>query len=156
MIVKDSWKARPKKVKVLYTKLLRSLRVSRVRRDTRNLDGRKEDHLLRLNTTIWPIENSTVRERWKEPQKGSEIEPETVCLQADKAPHACDVVLFVVRAGEVCCVARLSVKDTEPKRKRVWKEREVAWHRPETWWPIHEQVEAGVKPCGGPNPRLLK
>ena len=93
--------------------------VSRVRRDTRNPVGISEDHLVRLNTTMWPIEYSTVRERWKEPREGSEKEPETVCLQADKAPHECDVVLFVERAGELRCVARLSGKATEPKRERV-------------------------------------
>ncbi len=92
---------------------------SRVRRDTRNPDGISEDHLVRLNTIMWPIEYSTVRERWKEPREGSEKEPETVCLQADKAPHECDVVLFVERAGELRCVARLSDKVTEPKRERV-------------------------------------
>ena len=31
----------------------------------------------------------------------------------------CDLVLFVEQAGELRCVARLSVEDTEPKRKRV-------------------------------------
>ena len=130
--------------------------VSRVRRDTRNPVGIREDHLVRLNTTMWPIEYSTVRERWKEPREGSEKEPETVCLQADKAPHECDVVLFVERAGELRCVARLSDKVTEPKRERVLSARLVACRRPETWWPIHEQVEAAVKRCGGPNTRLLK
>ena len=47
-------------------------------------------------------------ERWKEPREGSEIEPETLCLQADKAPYECDVVLFVERSGEYMYVARLS------------------------------------------------
>ena len=88
--------------------------VSRVRRDTRNPVGKCEDHLVRLNTTMWPIEYSTVRERWKEPREGSEKEPETVCLQADRAPHACDVVLFVERAGELRYVARLSGTAAEP------------------------------------------
>ena len=27
----------------------------------------------------------TVRERWKEPREGSEIEPETICLQTEEA-----------------------------------------------------------------------
>ena len=45
----------------------------------------KVDHHLRLNTTKWPIVYSTVRERWKEPREGSEIESETICLQAEKA-----------------------------------------------------------------------
>ena len=59
--------------------------VSRVAQDTRNPVWRKEEDLLRLNTTKWPIANSTVRESWKEPREGSEIEPETLCLQADRA-----------------------------------------------------------------------
>ena len=136
--------------------IVRKEGVSGVRRDTRNPVGMSEDHLVRLNTTMWPIEYSTVRERWKEPREGSEKEPETICLQADRAPHECDVVLFVERAGELRCVARLSDKVTEPKRERVLSERKVACRRPETWWPIHEQVEAEVKLCGGPNTRLLK
>jgi len=69
----------------------------------------------------------------------------------------CDLVLFVERAGELRCAARLSYEVAEPKRKRVWNERKrVARSRPETRWPIHVQVEAVVKYCGGPNPRLLK
>ena len=130
--------------------------VSRVPPDAWNPVGSRGDHPPSLNTTWWPIVNSTVMECWKEPREGSEKEPETVCLQADKAPHECDVVLFVERAGELRCVARLSGTATEPKRERVLSAREVACRRPETWWPIHEQVEAGVKPCGGPNTRLLK
>ena len=47
-------------------------------------------------------------ERWKEPREGSEIEPETLCLQADKALYMCDIVLFVERSGEYIYVARLS------------------------------------------------
>ena len=47
-------------------------------------------------------------ERWKEPREGSEIEPETMCLQPIKAPYVCDDVLFVERANELRYVARLS------------------------------------------------
>ena len=147
---------RPKKVKVLYTKAKTKRSISRVVRDTRNLVWKSGDHPVRLNTTWWPIVMSTVRERWKEPREGSETEPETVSLQADRAPYECDVVLFVERAGELRCDARLSVKDTEPKRKRIWRGWEVSCRRPETEWPNHEQVEAMVKRCGGPNTRLLK
>ena len=50
-----------------------------------------------------------MRERRKEPREGSEIESETVCLQAEEGPYAADLVLFVERAGELRCVARLSV-----------------------------------------------
>ncbi len=44
----------------------------------------------------------------KEPREGSEIEPETMCLQPIKAPYVCDDVLFVERANELRYVARLS------------------------------------------------
>ena len=46
--------------------------VSRVPQDTRNLVGSRGAHPPRLNTPRWPIEMSTVRERWKEPREGSE------------------------------------------------------------------------------------
>ena len=62
-----------------------SWRVSRVAQDTWNPVWMWEDHLLRLNTTWWPIAYSTVRERWKGPREGSEREPETLCLQIDVA-----------------------------------------------------------------------
>jgi hypothetical protein len=45
-----------------------------------------------------------VRERRKEPREGSEIEPETVCLQTVRALldlSKCDGVLFVERTGEL-------------------------------------------------------
>ena len=58
--------------------------LERVAWDTRNPVWIWGDHPLRLNTTQWPIENSTVRERWKEPREGSEIEPETLYVQADR------------------------------------------------------------------------
>ena len=45
----------------------------------------------------------------KEPREGSEIEHETLCLQADKALYMCDVVLFVERSSELLCMARLSI-----------------------------------------------
>ena len=44
----------------------------------------------------------------------------------------CDRVLFVERSGELRQLARLSIKDTEPKRKRVLRERKVSCCRPET------------------------
>ena len=66
------------------------------------------DHPQSLNTTNQPIENSTVRERWKEPREGSEIEPETLHLQAVGAHYSRDRVLFVERANELRYVARLS------------------------------------------------
>ena len=36
-------------------------------------------------------------------------EPETLCLQADRALYMCDIVLFVERSSELRYVARLSV-----------------------------------------------
>ena len=49
-----------------------TLAVSRVPPDTWNPVGRRGDHPPSLNTTQWPIVNSTVKERWKEPREGSE------------------------------------------------------------------------------------
>ena len=51
-------------------------------------------------------------ERWKEPREGSEIDPETVCLQGVGAPRG-DGVLFVERSSELISSARLS-QVTEP------------------------------------------
>ena len=62
----------------------KDMAVSRVRADTRNPHGSRGDHPPSLNTTWWPIAYSTVMESWKEPREGSEIEPETLCLQAVK------------------------------------------------------------------------
>ena len=49
-----------------------------------------------------------MRERRKEPREGSEIEPETLCLQTAEALYMCNRVLFVERANELRCAARLS------------------------------------------------
>ena len=65
---------------------------SRVPRDTRNPVGSRVDHHPRQNTTGRPIEESTVRERRKEPRERSEIEPETVCPQAVEALYMRDGV----------------------------------------------------------------
>ena len=46
-------------------------------------------------------------ESWKEPREGSEIESETLCLQADRVPYVYDIVLFVERSGECMLQARL-------------------------------------------------
>jgi hypothetical protein len=49
-----------------------------------------------------------VRERLKAPRKGSEIDPETVCLQAVKARRkAGDGVTIEELSGELIFVARL-------------------------------------------------
>ena len=41
----------------------------------------------------------------EEPREGSEKEPETVSLQAERAPYECDLVPFVEWAGELRCDA---------------------------------------------------
>ena len=133
-----------------------NMAVSRVGADTWNPVGSRRDHPPSLNTTWWPIANSTVMERWKEPREGSEIEPETLCLQADKAPYECDVVLFVERSSECMLQARLRYSVPKPKGDRVWIARKVCSIRPETGWPNHGQAEVEVKFHGGPNPLLLK
>ena len=130
--------------------------VSRVPSDTRNPVGSRRDHPPSLNTTWWPIVKSTVMESWKEPLAGSEIESETLCLQADRAPYECDIVLFVERSSEYMLQARLRYSVPKPKRERVWKARKVCSIWPETGWPNHGQVEVEVKFHGGPNPLLLK
>ena len=89
-------------------------------------------------------------ERWKEPREGSEIDPETVCLQGVGADLFRDGVLFVERSSELIFVARLS-QVTEPQWKRAWIGRLVLRIRPETGWPNHEQAEASVTGSGGPN-----
>ena len=89
-------------------------------------------------------------ERWKEPREGSEIDPETQCLQGVGAALSCDGVLFVERSSELMLSARLS-QMMEPQWKRAWIGRQVGSIRPETGWPNHEQVEATVTRRGGPN-----
>ena len=130
--------------------------VSRVPPDTWNPVGSRGDHPPSLNTTWWPIVNSTVMERWKEPREGSEIEPETLCLQADRALYMCDIVLFVERSSECMLQARLRYSVPKPKGDRVLIARKVCSIRPETGWPTHVQAEVEVKFHGGPNPLLLK
>ena len=88
-------------------------------------------------------------ERWKEPREGSEIDPETQCLQRVGARKG-DGVLLVERSSELIFSARLS-QMMEPQWKRAWIGRQVGSIRPETGWPNHEQVEAVVTHCGGPN-----
>ena len=106
-------------MKTSYPKSESQLAVSRVPRDTGNPAGMSGDHSVRLNTTQWPIEHSTVKERWKEPRERSEREPETICLQAVEALYMCNRVLFVERSGELRWLARLSHQVTEPKRNQV-------------------------------------
>ena len=49
-----------------------------------------------------------MRERLKEPRKGSEIEPEIVRVQGVGAPSWGDGVLFVERSSELIATASLS------------------------------------------------
>ena len=51
-----------------------------------------------------------MRERWKEPREGSEIEPETVYLQAVEALYMRDGVPIEEWTGELQYLARLSGK----------------------------------------------
>ena len=48
-----------------------------------------------------------MRERLKEPRKGSEIEPEIVCVQGVGAGLSGDSVLFVERSSELFAAASL-------------------------------------------------
>ena len=48
-----------------------------------------------------------MRERLKEPREGSEIEPESVCVQGVGARIASDGVLFVERSNELIVIASL-------------------------------------------------
>ena len=48
-----------------------------------------------------------MRERLKEPRKGSEIEPEIVCLQGVGAGLSGDGVLFVERSSELLTYCKL-------------------------------------------------
>ena len=52
-----------------------------------------------------------MRERLKEPRKGSEIEPEIVCVQGVGAGLSGDCVLFVERSSELLAYASLSLFD---------------------------------------------
>ena len=49
-----------------------------------------------------------MRERLKEPRKGSEIDPEIVCVQGVGAALRGDGVLFVERSSELFVAASLS------------------------------------------------
>ena len=69
-----------------------------------------EDLLVRLNINEVPIVNSTVKERWKEPVVGSEIEPEITSLQAEYKK-----LIFCIRAcwrmsQRVICSSVVKVK----------------------------------------------
>ena len=85
---------------------------------------------------------------------GSEIVPETACLQVVGAPSGVTACFLHNEPASYSSVARLS-----DERSRSESESEqgdtVTGGRPETERAIHGQAEAGVRPRGGPNrPRL--
>ena len=85
---------------------------------------------------------------------GSEIVPETACLQVVGAPSGVTAYFLHNGPASYSSVARLS-----DERSRSESESEqgdsVTGGRPETGRAIHGQVEAGVRPRGGSNrPRL--
>ena len=132
------------------------LTVSRVPPDTWNPVGRWGDHPPSLNTPWWPIENSTVKERWKEPREGSEKNLKPYAYKHREPIKGwsgtfCRMVRRVNVTGKVkhlrCeAVARASLK----------RAHEVSCIRPETGWPTHVQAEVQVKLHGGPNRLPLK
>ena len=125
--------------------------VSGVVRDTWNLVWRLGDHPQRLNTTWWPIVKQYREGKVKRTPGGEWKRTWNPVLTSRESTIKCDLVLFVERTGELRYAARLRTEGPEPKRKRVWIGRIVAWRRPETGWPIHGQVEVEVKFHGGPN-----
>ena len=130
--------------------------VSGVRADTRNLPGRRGDHPPSLNTTWWPIVEQYCEGKVKRTPGGEWKRTWNLMFTSTQSTSMCDVVLFVERSGELMYAARLSTKGTEPQGNRGWTARIVACIRPETGWPIHEQVEVKVKLYGGPNRPPLK
>ena len=126
--------------------------VSRVPPDTWNPVGNRGDHPPSLNTTWWPIEEQYREGKVKRTPGGEWKRTWNLVLTSTQSPLKGDEVLFVERSGELLYVASLRYSVPEAKRERVWTGRkEVACNRPETRWPIHEQVEVEVKLHGGPN-----
>jgi len=130
---------------------------SQVMRNTWNSVWICEDLLVRLNINEGPIVKSTVKERWKEPVVGSEIEPEITSLQAKY-----EKLIFCI-----CACWRMSqrvVSNSMVKVKQYWSHSEselkkahvVIIYRPETGWSNLEQDESYVKISGGPNCLMLK
>ena len=63
----------------------------------------------------------------------------------------CDVVLIEERASELRLCSEVKAFSAGAAGKPSLKRAIVAWSRPETGRPIHEQVEAMVRHRGGPN-----
>ena len=129
---------------------------SRVPPDTWNPVGSRGDHPPSLNTTQWPIVNKYCEGKVKRTPGGEWKRTWNPMFTSTQSALKCDVVLFVERSGELLYAARLSTSGTEPQGNRGLRARIVACNRPETGWPIHEQVEVRVKPHGGPNRPPLK
>ena len=94
----------------------------------------------------------------KNPSKGSEIEPETVNQQDVTALLKGGSVPFVEWACELRYAARLRNRSSGAGGKPSLNRAKVKLHvvDPKPEWSSHEQVEAAVKRCGGPNYNLLK
>ena len=134
----------------------RILTESRVRAGTWNLPGSRGAHPPSLNTTWWPIVKQYCEGKVKRTPGGEWKRTWNLMFTSTQSTLRCDVVLFVERSGELMYAARLSTKGVEPQGNRGWTVRWVACIRPETGWPIHEQVEVKVKLYGGPNRPPLK
>ena len=130
--------------------------VSRVPSDTWNPMGTRGAHPPSLNTTWWPIVEQYCEGKVKRTPGGEWKRTWNLMLTSTWSTLMCDMVLFVERSGELMYAARLSYSVTEPQGNRGWTARRVACYRPETGWPIHEQVEVEVKLNGGPNRPPLK
>ena len=134
----------------------RRLTVSGVAPNTRNLVWSRVDHHPSLNTTWWPIVKQYREGKVKRTPGGEWNRTWNPMFTSRQRALRLDVVLFVERSGEYMLLARLRCSALQPKGNRVWKARKVSDIWPETKWPIHGQVEAWVKSCGGPNRLLLK
>ena len=73
-----------------------------------------------------------MRERLKEPRKGSEIDPEIVCVQGVGAVLNGDGVLFVERSSELFAAASLRFNAGGVVRASLNRAKLVVVNRPET------------------------
>ena len=73
-----------------------------------------------------------MRERLKEPRKGSEIDPEIICVQGVGADLFCDGVLFVERSNELLCVCKRKSSDERVVKASLNRATKVTHSRPET------------------------
>ena len=159
IIVELFWKSKPKGVKVSYMKWLEGRVESRVRQGTWNPVGSRPDHRPRLNTNWWPIVKQYREGKLKRTPGGEWNRTWNPMFTSRQRALRLDVVLFVERSGElrVWCEVKYYVRyeaEGKPSLKRA--KIIVSCSRPETEWPIHEQVEAWVKSSGGPNRYSLK